>query len=86
MSAYGLQSLPKMESVQKDTSDFKDLDFEAEFLTERQHLKDGYAIMKKLTEYQIAVPVDDDDREKSSRGFSYYSQVSNTAHSSLGLG
>lgn len=76
VSAYGLQSIPKIESFQKDTSDPTDSDFESDFFQDRQHVQNGFVKMKKVVEYQTTVHVDKNNKEKSTRGFIYYSQVS----------
>lgn len=76
-SAYGIQSLPKLESFIKDTKEEKDLNVEAEFMDTRQHWPDGMNKLKKMLKNHFVLgPSDDWTWATYAEVFVYYSQVS----------
>ncbi|KAH0822208.1 hypothetical protein GEV33_000583 [Tenebrio molitor] len=72
-SEYGYQSMPCVSSWLAATDNLTDLNINSDFMNHRQHHPDGNDPLKKLTEFQLELP--SEDNEFYDEAFIYYTQI-----------
>jgi beta-mannosidase len=72
-SEYGYQSMPCVSSWLTATDNLTDLNINSDLMNHRQHHPDGNDPLKKLTEFQLELP--SEDNEFYDEAFIYYTQV-----------